>query len=350
MTNKKLIPLFFFLLSQGVCAQVFETHLLSLSGSLPKGITSDRVCVIIHQTPEVENQMMVQKLHLNLRAMGIDAMYYLNYNQFYGGQDVYRKTFAVLRKREIKVLMFLEVYAQGFTLTLATMGTTQSVDFNTKAWQAKGQTINEVLIRLANKMKTLDLPYSNYLIPERPEFKTQIRLFNGTHFPRYPSQLKRFPLVVSLFSPLSIDEDLLNEDQLSYFIKYNERVAEKNKQIQEIFSDYPYEVEFLEDQSDAEFLKQRYQYVLRYAYMPGEKLRKSLGYALDATQTQYISTIPIEGNRTLKTMEKQKKVYKFYIQKTANGDLYAGRYYDADDTWEEALYNFKSLMMMEFEK
>jgi hypothetical protein len=75
-----------------------------------------------------------------------------------------------------------------------------------------------------------------------------------------------------------------------------------------------------------------------------------LGYALDATQTQYISTIPIEGNRTLKTMEKQKKVYKFYIQKTANGDLYAGRYYDADDTWEEALYNFKSLMMMEFEK
>jgi hypothetical protein len=199
-------------------------------------------------------------------------------------------------------------------------------------------------------MKTLDLPYSNYLIPERPEFKTQIRLFNGTHFPRYPSQLKRFPLVVSLFSPLSIDEDLLNEDQLSYFIKYNERVAEKNKQIQEIFSDYPYEVEFLEDQSDAEFLKQRYQYVLRYAYMPGEKLRKSLGYAFDATQTQYISTIPIEGNRTLKTMEKQKKVYKFYIQKTANGDLYAGRYYDADDTWEEALYNFKSLMMMEFEK
>ena len=84
--------------------------------------------------------------------------------------------------------------------------------------------------------------------------------------------------------------------------------------------------------------------------MPGEKLRKSLGYALDATQTQYISTIPVEGNRTLKTMRKQKKVYKFYIQKTANGDLYAGRYYDADDTWEEALYNFKSLMMMEFKK
>ena len=186
MNNKKLIPLFFFLLSQGVYSQVFETHLLSLSGSLPKGITSDRVCVIIHQMPEVENRMMVQKLHLNLKAMGIDAMYYLNYNQFYGGQDVYRKTFAVLRKREIKVLMFLEVYAQGFTLTLAPMGTTQSVDFNTKAWQAKGQTINEVLIRLANKMKTLDLPYSNYLIPERPEFKTQIRLFNGTHFPRYP--------------------------------------------------------------------------------------------------------------------------------------------------------------------
>ena len=350
MTNKKLIPLFFFLLSQGVCAQVFETHLLSLSGNLPKGITSDRVCVIIHQMPELENEMMVQKLHLNLKAMGIDAMYYLNYNQFYGGQDVYRKTFAVLRKREIKVLMFLEVYAQGFTLTLAPMGTTQSVDFNTKAWQVKGQTINEVLIRLANKMKTLDLPYSNYLIPERPEFKTQIRLFNGTHFPRYPSQLKRFPLVVSLFSPLSIDKDLLNEDQLSYLIKYNERVAEKNKQIQEIFSDYPYKVEFLEDQSDAEFLKQRYQYVLRYAYMPGEELRKSLGYALDATQTQYISTIPIEGNRTLKTMEKQKKVYKFYIQKTANGDLYAGRYYDADDTWEEALYNFKSLMVMQLEK
>ncbi len=350
MINKKLIPIFFFLLSQRVCAQVFETRLMSFSGSLPEGITSDRVCVIIHQIPEVEDQMMVQKLHLNLKAMGIDAMQYLYYDQLYGGQDVYRKTFAVLQKREIRVLMFFEVSTEGFTLTLVPMGTTQLVDFNTKAWQVKGQTINEVLIRLANKMKTLDLPYSNYLIPERPEFKTQIRLFNGTHFPRYPSQLKRFPLVVSLFSPLSIDKDLLNKGQLSYLMKYNERVAKKNNRIQEIFSDYPFKVEFLEDHSDAEFLKKRYQYILRYAYMPGEKLRKSLGYTSDATQTQYVSTIPFEGNRTLKTMRKQKKVYKFYIQKTANGDLYAGRYYDADDSWEEALYNFKSLMMMEFKK
>ena len=37
--------------------------------------------------------------------MGIDAMQYLYYNQFYGGQDVYRKTFAVLQKK-IKILMF----------------------------------------------------------------------------------------------------------------------------------------------------------------------------------------------------------------------------------------------------
>tara|TARA_S200000501_G_C20836216_1_gene749474 strand:+ start:1087 stop:2139 length:1053 start_codon:yes stop_codon:yes gene_type:complete len=350
MINKKLIPLFFSVLSQGVWAQVFETHLMSISESLPQGITSDRVCVIIDQTPEVENQLLVQKLHLNLRAMGIDAMKYLYYDEFYGGQDVYRKTFAVLQKREIKVLIFLEVSAQEFTLTLARMGTTQSVDFKTKAWQVRGQTINEVLIRLADKMKTLDLPYSNYLIPERPEFNTRIKLFDGTHFPRYPSQLKRFPLVVSLFSPLSIDKNLLNEDQLAYLTKYNERVVKKNTRIQEIFSDYPYKVKFLEDQSDAEFLKNRYQYVLRYAYMPGEELRKSLGYALDATQTQYISTIPVEGNRTLKTMKKQQNVYKFYIQKTANGDLYAGRYYDADDTWEEALYNFKSLMVMQLEK
>ena len=155
MINKKLIHIFFFLLSQGVCAQVFESHLMSLSGSLPKGITSDRVCVIIHQTPEIENQMMVQKLHLNLKAMGIDAMQYLYYDQFYGGQDVYRKTFAVLQKREIRVLMFFEVSTEGFTLTLAPMGTTQLVDFNTKAWQVNGQTMNEVLIRLANKMKKI---------------------------------------------------------------------------------------------------------------------------------------------------------------------------------------------------
>ena len=235
MTNKKLIPIFFFLLSQGVCAQVFETRLMSFSEVYLRELLPDRVCVIIHQIPEVEDQMMVQKLHLNLKAMGIDAMQYLYYDQFYGGQDVYRKTFAVLQKREIRVLMFFEVSTEGFTLTLAPMGTTQLVDFNTKAWQVKGQTMNEVLIRLANKMKTLDLPYSNYLIPERPEFKTQIRLFNGTHFPRYPSQLKRFPLVVSLFSPLSIDKDLLNEDQLSYLMKYNERVAKKNNRFKKYF-------------------------------------------------------------------------------------------------------------------
>ena len=350
MVNKKLITLFFCVLFQGVWAQVFETHLMSMSGNLPEGITSDRVCIIIHQMPEVEDQLLAQKLHLNLKAMGIDAMRYLYYDQLYGGQDVYRKTFAALQQRQIGLLMFVEVSTQGVTLTLARMGKTTWVDFEAKAWQAQGQTINQVLIRLANKMKTLDLPYSNYLIPEGPEFNTQVRLFGGTHFPRYPSQLKRFSLAVSLFSTLPTDGASLNEEQRTYLSQYNERVAVKNARIQEIFSDYPYQVEFLEDQSDAAFFENRYQYVLRYAFMSGEALRTSLGYALDPSQTQYISTVPVEGKRTLKTLDKQKKVYKFYVQKTANGDLYTGRYYDADETWEEALYNFKSLMTAQFKK
>ena len=350
MVNKKLMALFFCVLTQGVWAQVFETPLMTLSGNLPVGITSDRVCVIIHQMPEVEDPSLAQKLHLNLEAMGIDAMRYLYYDQLYGGQDVYRKTLAALQKRDIGLLMFVEVSTQGVTLTLARMGTATWVDFEAKAWQAKGQTINQVLIQLANKMKTLDLPYSNYLIPQGPEFDTRVQLFSGTHFPRYPTQLKRFPLAVSLFSSLPADGAFLNDEQRAYLSQYNERVALKNARIQEIFSDYPYKVEFLEDQSDAAYSKNRYQYVLRYAYMPGDELRTALGYELDPSQTQYISTVPVEGNRTLKTLEKQKTVYKFYIQKTANGDLYAGRYYDADETWEDALYNFKALMMAQFQK
>jgi len=350
MVNKKLIILFFCLLTQGVWAQIFETHLMSISGSLPEGITSDRVCIVIHQMPEVEDQTLAQKLHINLKTMGIDAIQYLYYDQLYGGQDVYRKTLAALQKRHIRVLMFLEISTQGFALTIGTLNAAKWVDFRAKAWQAKGQTMNEVLIRLANKMKTLDLPYSNYLIPDSPEFSTQIRLFSGTHFPRYPTQLKRFPLAVSLFPSLTVDGAFLNDQQRAYLSQYNKRVALKNARIQEIFSDYPYKVEFLKDQSDAGFYKNRYQYVLRYAYMSGEELRKALGYKLDPSQTQYISTVPVDGNRTLKTLDKQKKVYKFYIQKTANEDLYAGRYYDADQTWEDALYNFKTLMMAQFKK
>ena len=85
MVNKKLMALFFCVLTQGVWAQVFETPLMTLSGNLPVGITSDRVCVIIHQMPEVEDPSLAQKLHLNLKAMGIDAMRYLYYDQLYGG-------------------------------------------------------------------------------------------------------------------------------------------------------------------------------------------------------------------------------------------------------------------------
>ena len=77
MVNKKLIILFFCLLTQGVWAQIFETHLMSISGSLPEGITSDRVCIVIHQMPEVEDQTLAQKLHINLKTMGIDAIQYL---------------------------------------------------------------------------------------------------------------------------------------------------------------------------------------------------------------------------------------------------------------------------------
>ena len=350
MVNKKLIMLFLCVLTQGGWAQVFETHLMSMSAALPMGITSDRVCVIIHQTPEMVDLSLPKNLHLNLKEMGIDAMRYLYYDELYGGQDVYRKTLAALQKRQIRILMFMEVSDQGFTLTLARMGTNTLVDFEVKAWQTKGQTMNQVLIRLANKMRTLDLPYSNYLISEGPEFSTQVRLFEGTHFPRYPSQLKRFSLAVSLFPIFPTEGTFLNEAQRTDLSEYNEKIAVKNARIQEIFADYPYQVEFFEDQSDAAYFENRYQYVLRYAFMPGEELRTALGYELDPSQTQYISTVPVEGNRTLKTLDKQKKVYKFYVQKTANGDLYTGRYYDADETWEEALYNFKSLMTAQFKK
>ena len=153
--------------------------------------------------------------------------------------------------------MFMEVSDQGFTLTLARMGTNTLVDFEVKAWQTKGQTMHQVLIRLANKMRTLDLPYSNYLISEGPEFSTQVRLFEGTHFPRYPSQLKRFSLAVSLFPIFPTEGTFLNEAQRTYLSEYNEKIAVKNARIQEIFADYPYQVEFFEDQSDAAYFENR---------------------------------------------------------------------------------------------
>ena len=348
MRIKIVIGLLMSFVSWGVTAQIVEINLSVLTDELPVEITSERIAVVIDEGSAWK--ATARLIHANFKQMGIEAMLYLNYKEVHGGQDVMRKTLNLMDKRQIKWVIFIEQKTAKRTLTIAKFSKDHLVEVASKAWQVTGTTAIETLLQLAVKMRTMDLSYSNYLIPELPEYLFKWSLFKGTQYPSYPSQVKKAPLAISLFSQINMDGLTLNSEQMESLKAYNQQVERNNEKMKALFQDYPYKVVFMEDQTDEQFFEKRYQFVLRYAYHQGDRLRELLGYRSEPTAINYVSTVASQEHQAVKEIPKETYVFKFYIQQTISGDIYVGSAYDADHTWEEALNNFKTGMMKQFAK
>jgi hypothetical protein len=330
--------------------QILEKDLLIKGDDVPLNITSGRVCVIISST--YDWQLLAERTHSNFQKMGIDAILYLSYKDLYGGQAVYRETLKLLYRRKIDLLFFLEENQKTTTLSISKLGNQNLIDLGTTSWYAEGSSMGEVVISLGVKMKAMDLSYNNFLIADFPEYLDHVPLFKGAHYKTYPSRLKKAPLAVALFPKISFDTLKEMSSSIRTTIDdYNAQIDEKNELLRNVFSKYSYKVDFIEDQIDKELYDNRYQFVLRYYRSTGKKTKMDLGYKMDESESNYVTTIPMpDGKRSMKTIPSSNYVYKFYIKQTAVGDVHVGRYYDAEENWEVALQNFISHMITQFEK
>jgi hypothetical protein len=257
-----------------------------------------------------------------------------------------------LNIRAIKNLIFISVLSKESRILVKPYTQTNPIiNVLDDGWYTQTSLLNDALYEMALGVKRNEFEFSNFLIPDQPEIFEDMPLFKGTHFPSFPTRLKRFPIAVTIFSPYEIDTVNATPDQIKVVEAYNREIAEKNRRLKEIFEKYPYEYEFITEMDDKTAYQKGYQYVLRSFNTSGKNIKKLLNYEFNDKETDYITVVPLEGGgRTLQTTPVEKSVYKFYIKQTIAGDVYVGRHWDADANWENALRYHLMHMIEDFEK
>ena len=329
-----------------------ELRLAKEEKKLPDNLTSVRTAVILHAPNGQSWKKTAEKVHNQLRQMGIDAIVYLNYRDLTASLQLKNKFIEFLNVRRVENLIFISSLKQDHRLLITSYAKTKNlIRLNATSWYTEAATLNDVLFELALAIKKKEYEFTNFLIPDQPEIFEDMPLFKGTHFPSFPTRIKRLPLAVTKFATYAIDSTQASPQQLSEVKKYNEKIKRKNQQLEQAFKAFPYKYEMTEPITDEEAYRKGYQFVLRHFNTSGENIKKLLNYEINAQETDYISIVPLEGGgRTLKTIPIDEPVYKFYIKQTIAGDVYVGRHWDAAVNWEEALKNFLLHMKNDFEK
>ena len=124
---------------------------------------------------------------------------------------------------------------------------------------------------------------------------------------------------------------------------------EENEQLIRILDAYPYEYELFDYRDDEDAFRQGYQYILQRMTSAGSSVKKLLNYQTIEEETDYISTVKGEVERTeLKTIPVDARITKFYIRQTVTAEVHVGTEWDADTDWQSALANYLNNLRIAF--
>lgn len=337
MFRGALICFFLFLIVLTADTQPSEFQLISKTREVSPEIFHNRSTVIFSSPRKDEVwKEKAERIHRQLIRMGVDPVIYLHYDDFTSGITVTRKFHDLMATRNISNIFLIHDGERIKQMAVIPFENGR-MNFSGKSWYDEAASLNDVIFKFALEVKKLDISNTNFLVADYPEIVEDVILFNGKQYPNYPSRLTRATLAVTLYPTIS-DPDSIN---LPGIRNHNEKVEALNNTIKATFRDYPFPYQFVQDDTDENLYKNRFQYVLRVLNTSGKTIRNMLNYEVDENETDYISVVPLpNGSRTLKTYGIDEKVYKCYIQQTARSDVHVGRYWDADKSLSQAITNF----------
>lgn len=305
-------------LSLYVQAQLLDLQQLQFNGTLPATLLNSRSVVLIRNTNEANKgneawKAVAEKAHDHLKRIGVDAVAYYDWRNVNAGPDATNAFAQAFRQRAIQNLLVLDRSSNGYTLTIAPMGSEGIINKGADAWQQSGSELENIMAALHSTAGQASLKAENFLIIDRPEYfyTTDIKL--NKRFFSYALDLKMDKLAVP-----------------SYEIFQEGGDAEMGD-LKSVMQAYPYEWGVTKPGTDEKDLrlKEGYQYVLLYLHTSTANIRRFLNFGSD-------KEIPLE----LQADESDNRsVYKFYIRHIYTGDVYAGTHWDAAESWEEALQN-----------
>lgn len=322
------------------------------TASLPENLTSSRSVVVIYIPEEKKDaytnrgdwKKLAAVAHKNFRNIGLDAVWYLYEDDLSAGPEVeaaYQKLFS---SRSIKNIVHIrqtgDVFNPSFSLKVVPLTDNGEVLHGQLSWMEQSSSLSTLVLRMGRQVLRQGLERTNFLIPEQPEYLTDLAVFTGNRLENFPSRLKSLTLAVAAFQKVSA-VNVTNTEILQTIQQYNETVDQKNAELNAILSRYPFKFKLVDTFDNELLYQQGYQYVLFPLCSTGKTVKKILNYPTNETETDYIATVyNSDRKQELVQIPVNANICKYYIKQTIIKDIHTGKYWDTQTSWQESLENF----------
>lgn len=352
----------FFFVFQGmnVSGQILGGESMSLKnlrypGNLPKYLLSRKSVVVIdapmsHTDDRVRSdwKKLAKTAHYYFRKMNVDAIAYYHVDDLFAGVDTNKIFSDLLTKREFKYVILIHEEAKTggaskYTITVTAYNNKNTIiSQNQNAWKIEGTDLKAVLLEMGKDVLRAEMKLANYLIPEDPEFFETTQIIKGKRIPTYAGDLKVETLVVPRFQKFVIeDSSKVDGNYLSEVKAFNDQIDRKNQRLAQIMESYsPLKYQLSDDYDSKTLYKDGHQFALIHIEGTGENIKKTMGYKLDANETDYVTLKSTGSGTIVYSLPIEAVVTKYYVKHVFSNVVYVGLKWDADLTWEESLQNF----------
>ena len=282
--------------------------------TLPENLLSTRSIVFYPYNMPVKELEVCQK---SFQQTGIDAVAYFDADLTHAGRDPLVALAEYLNKREISNLIYFQKDVSGYTIYLTAYNAKANlVEQDQPAYTYTHKNLNELLrnvyLAAANSLKN-----ENLLINDVPETGFRVNAIFGNRNEFFAIDLKVDQLAVPKFGDPEMDSEL-----------------------EEIMKSYPYKYTFTEaDLSESELRRAGFLYVLRFCHARNKTVRSVLGYASTRAESAIVSMAYVSDVPQVKNISANEEVWKFYFKHIESRNVFLGRKWDADTSWQQALWN-----------
>ncbi|HEY8512999.1 MAG TPA: hypothetical protein VIL31_13660 [Cyclobacteriaceae bacterium] len=302
-----------------VVAQAFQTEEQFLSsltpnGPLPEKLLATRTVVLY---PPALTWKEMQSIQQSFADTGIDAIGWFDMDMLLAGADASRSLALYLTRRNVGHLVFVQKSADGYRFLITPFNSKPSfVDPGQSAWTAEHKELAE-LLKHVYRTAANSLTRQNFLINSHPEANLAINPIVGRRSEFFAIDLKVDQLAVPKFGDEALDARLA-----------------------ELFATYPFKYQLTEPgMSERELRSKGFLYILRFVHARGSIARQLLGYDANKEASEFTS-VAFDGTEPItKTLPADAKVFKFYFKHIESGNVFLGTKWDADSSWDQALWN-----------
>ncbi|MDV3310706.1 MAG: hypothetical protein LOY03_18010 [Cyclobacteriaceae bacterium] len=302
-----------------IFAQAFQTEEQFLSrlesnGPLPEKLLATRSVVVY--TPGLTSKE-IESVQQSFADIGVDAIGWFDMDLLLAGPDAARALALYLTRRNVEHLAFFRKTAGEYQLAITTFnGRPTFIESGQPSWTVHNADLKE-LLQQVYRTAANTLARQNFLINAHPETDLAINPILGRRSEFFAIDLKVDQLAVPKFGDEAMDARLA-----------------------ELFSTYPFKYQLTEPgMSERELRSKGFLYILRFVHARGSIARELLGYG-SGKQASEFTSVTFEGTEPVtKNLPAEEKVFKFYFKHIESGNVFLGTKWDADTSWDQALWN-----------